>query len=499
MHSRAGGLFNLANTETITGAAGSMNLRQESLLQLMLKADKFSHWIKGALALKHPGRLDPTIIHASNCLGRIPIREASEFELEVDRFFEKVQISPTAIQVSREEILHAGWIPQNLTIGAFEGIEMTPLMYALYKRRYAVVCAILATENTTLITETSRTPISAIIAIPGGMNSSGPYLPFGPIHVATWTYICYNTYSSDGHDINLVQLFSILCQNTHNFAGALDFAVKTRNRGLLAVLEGITSNKGYLQLFGCPRNDLAAQILASMNLYGELWCREDWEFILPTPLGKELQKANTGLKFIFWDSQKEFGDEGKRDFGINGNGLEGLNQKGNDDANIDDSHFSQINKRPEGVGGFKNRKGYNGEYQRKRQKGNDQNNDYKDQTQSKRLAPGLLDTNTPDSHTATTDEPASSSKKGMLRHPTHIMTTSAIQQRSSKGTYGSKPNHGLSIMSLASKAPASTASSGVSVISLGGMPFIRPRGKVFNTEKTQLSEEPEPMVIDSMY
>ncbi|EGX52911.1 hypothetical protein AOL_s00007g247 [Orbilia oligospora ATCC 24927] len=459
------GLSNLISGGNAVGILDSMTLRQESLMQLVLqgpRSEYMLHSVEKAVACG----LNPAAFHLPYCLGEIPPLTENNVRIMA---LSEIILAPIA------------------------GLHMSPLMHALYTRRYSVVYAILVSKNPAWVVQTSKTALSDMLELP---HRGGKL--FGPIHVAAWTYVACESRSNC--DTYATEIFSKLCQNPIQLASAIEIAINMENKKLVVLLcelafTMIRSQSHYGVAYG-----LLGSVLLNKPWNGWGWgWRGDWQdekwFILLVSLRKELKKivirdlapltqspraAETIRRSGDADKEPDISDREHNDKRIGYESQAELaSTEDNGNRNSANTKASQ-QKRNE----TQNEKDGYGSAQGGKSFVNQQHKP-------------MVDFDTLNESKPENDRQTRSSIGSNPAHPKNHIPSWGAQQRQWKVS-GGKLSNGSGIMSLASKASASTASSGLSVISFGGMPFTQPRGRGLNFEKPALEEEPEFMDIDGI-
>ncbi|KAF3254272.1 hypothetical protein TWF217_007233 [Orbilia oligospora] len=324
-------------------------------------------------------RLRPAAFHLPYCLGKIPVSSLTKNHARIVALSESI-LPPLAgvhVNVSRQDILNTKLIPYQ-EIKHFDDVQMTPLMYALYTRRYSVIYAILTTKN------------------------------------PDWSL------------------------GTH---------------GIGRQQSGLSRGPPSKKTLENAQRDVAS--LTQPLRAGEIIGRSG-------DAGKEPDISDRELndKRIGYESQTELtSTEDNRN--RSSPNTKASQQKRNETQDEKDGYGSalggklSVNRQHKPMGDF------------------DILNELK----------------------ASNDRQIRSSIESNLTQPKIRTPSWGAQQRQWKFS-GGKLSYGSGIMSLASKAY--TASSGLSVISFGGMPFTQPRGRGLNFEKSALEEEPEFMDIDGL-
>ncbi|KAF3298232.1 hypothetical protein TWF132_000065 [Orbilia oligospora] len=481
------GLSNLIAGANAVGMLDSMTLRQESLIQLILQGQDEDrlHSVEKAVACG----LRPAAFHLPYCLGKIPVSSLTENHARIVALSESI-LPPLAgvhVNVSRQDILNAKLIPYQ-EIKHFDDVQMTPLMYALYTRRYSVIYAILTTKNSDWVFQTSTTALSDIAILPHRTERL-----LGPVHVAAWTYgpciarLDCHTY------FDMTEIFSKLCRDANQLASAIEIAIVIQNKSLAALLGKLAS----IMILSQSQDGVACDTLTSV-LQKESWHPWYWEtaewFISQTSLKKTLENAQRDVASLTQPLRAgeiigRSGDAGKEP---------DISDRELNDKRIGYESQTELTSTEDN----RNRNSANTKAsQQKRNETQDEKDGYGSALGGKlsvnRQHKPMGDFDILNELKASNDRQIRSSIESNLTQPKIRTPSWGAQQRQWKVS-GGKLSYGSGIMSIASKASASTASSGLSVISFGGMPFTQPRGRGLNFEKSALEEEPEFMDIDGL-
>ncbi|KAF3267737.1 hypothetical protein TWF128_009236 [Orbilia oligospora] len=420
---------------------------RESLIQLILQGqdEDMLHSVEKAVAC----RLRPAAFHLPYCLGKIPVSSLTKNHARIVALSESI-LPPLAgvhVNVSRQDILNTKLIPYQ-EIKHFDDVQMTPLMYALYTRRYSVIYAILTTKNPDWVFQTSTTALSDIAILPHRTERL-----LGPVHVAAWTYgPCIARRDSHTY-FDMTEIFSKLCRDANHLASAIEIAISLGTHGIGRQQSGLSRGPPSKKTLENAQRDVAS--LTQPLRAGEIIGRSG-------DAGKEPDISDRELndKRIGYESQTELtSTEDNRN--RSSPNTKASQQKRNETQDEKDGYGSalggklSVNRQHKPMGDF------------------DILNELK----------------------ASNDRQIRSSIESNLTQPKIRTPSWGAQQRQWKFS-GGKLSYGSGIMSLASKAY--TASSGLSVISFGGMPFTQPRGRGLNFEKSALEEEPEFMDIDGL-
>ncbi|KAF3317897.1 hypothetical protein TWF173_009718 [Orbilia oligospora] len=481
------GLSNLIAGANAVGMLDSMTLRQESLIQLILQ-DQGNEDMLDSVEKAVVCGLRPAAFHLPYCLGEIS--SPTRIYTRIEALSESI-LAPLAgvhVNVSRQDILNAKIIPHQ-KIKHFDDVQMTPLMYALYTRRYSVIYAILTTKNPDWIFQTSNTALSDIVVLPHRTERL-----FGPVHVAAWTYGYGIThYCHPDFDMHMTGIFSKLCQDANQLASAIEIAIVIQNNSLAALLGKLAS----IMILSQPQDGVAYDTLTSV-LQKESWHPWYWKtaewFISQTSLRKTLETAQRDVASLTQPPRageivRCSGDAGKE---------HDISDREHNDKRMGYESQTELTSTEDN----RNRNSANTKAsQRKRNETQDEKDGYGSAQGGKSFVnkqhKPMVDFDTLDESKPENDRQTRSSIGSNPAHPKNHIPSWGAQQRQWKVS-GGKLSNGSGIMSLASKASASTASSGLSVISFGGMPFTQPRGRGLNFEKPALEEEPEFMDIDSI-
>ncbi|KAF3225735.1 hypothetical protein TWF191_005081 [Orbilia oligospora] len=519
------GLSNLINGGNTVGILDSMTLRQESLIQLMLQGqgdEEMLHSVEKAVA----SGLRPAAFHLPYCLGEVPSLIKNNFRITELCETILAPIAGVHVNVSRQDILHAKLISYQ-EIKHFDDVQMTPLMYALYKRRYSVIYAILTSKNPDWVFQTSNTALFDIAVLPLRTERL-----FGPVHVAAWTYWpC--TARRDCHTyFDMTEIFSKLCQDANQLASAIEIAIIMQNKSFAALLGRLASIMILSQSQDGVAYDTLTSVLQKESWHPWYWETAEW-FISHTSLERTLENAQRDVASLTQPPRAgetigRSGDAGEepdisdREHNDGGIGYEsqsvlastgdneyhaqGRSQKRNLEQErwnfrIRHGEFEGFNEAAnEGDNGNRNSANTKAS-QQKQHETKDEKNGYVSAQDGRppvnRQHKPIRDFGTLDESKQYNDRQTRSSIGSNPIHQKNHIPAWGAQQRQWK-VPGGKLSNGSGIMSLASKASASTASSGLSVISFGGMPFTQPRGRGLNFEKPAFEEEPEFMDIDDI-
>ncbi|KAK6339736.1 hypothetical protein TWF718_009130 [Orbilia javanica] len=509
------GLSNLISAGNALQVADVMSWERKSLLQLILCSPKTdSHLLDRVEAALECG-LAPNTLNLPDCFGEIPL--PIQDETKSMTIFKDFPISTRAIiEVSKEELLRTKLVPDHLLVEQSESqprarsqpgnIGMTPLMYALYTRRYTALYSIFSHLNSDiLISQTSNTLLPDIISFLKPETNTVQQL-LGPVHIAAWTYIS----SAHGHnpkhqDPSTLKLFSLLCQTEPQMVDALDFAIKTRNYSLLAVLSRVTGINQF-------RSSLATETLVSFGKQTQKnqaswggWYSFSKEFgkMLQIVTNFEYFEPYTELYYIYQSNLPhtnialEMVEEAlRRDLAQTRENVE-YSENSSREMYGRQAALSRI---------LEEKPSQNHQMHSNLRKTNSNRLSVVKTTPPRRhelsisceagIPPGSTPLNYPTQVNLGVAGATRSNLSHLGKKSPHSNTLSPTKRRLWED-HGSKGSHGSNIMSLVSKASASTASSGVSVISFGGMPFVRRRGGTLNPEKLTPNEEPELMDIDT--
>ncbi|KAF3136105.1 hypothetical protein TWF703_005750 [Orbilia oligospora] len=433
--------------------------------------------------------LRPAAFHLPYCLGKIPVSSLTENHARMVALSESI-LPPLAgvhVNVSRQDILNAKLIPYQ-EIKHFDDVQMTPLMYALYTRRYSVIYAILTTKNPDWVFQTSTTALSDIAILPHRTERL-----LGPVHVAAWTYgpciarLDCHTY------FDMTEIFSKLCRDANQLASAIEIAIVIQNKSLAALLGKLASIMILSQSQDGVAYDTLTPVLQKESWHPWYWETAEW-FISQTSLKKTLENAQRDVASLTQPLRAgeiigRSGDAGKEP---------DISDRELNDKRIGYESQTELTSTEDN----RNRNSANTKAsQQKRNETQDEKDGYGSALGGKlsvnRQHKPMGDFDILNELKASNDRQIRSSIESNLTQPKIRTPSWGAQQRQWKVS-GGKLSYGSGIMSLASKASASTASSGLSVISFGGMPFTQPRGRGLNFEKSALEEEPEFMDIDGL-